>query len=177
MKIKPRLIIGLGNPSKEYEKTYHNAGFLFIDFLAEKGFEKGNLFVFTKDKNFVLIKPLVFMNESGRATSNAIKYFSSTNDKIRPEEVMIAHDDSDIALGDYKISFGKSSAGHRGVESIIKSLNTQNFGRLRIGIRKTGLFVKTQRAKAEEFVLKKISPKDLKKMSENFAEIKETLNV
>lgn len=169
MQINPKLIIGLGNPSDKYEKTYHNAGFLFIDFLAGDRFKKEKSFIFTKEENFVLIKPLVFMNESGKAVSSAIKYFSSSSDKIKSEDIMVVHDDSDIALGDYKISFGRGSAGHRGIESIMKTLSTKDFWRLRIGIRKK------PKEKAEKFVLKKITAGDLKILSEKFKEIKEKI--
>ena len=110
------------------------------------------------------------MNESGRAISAAIKYF-----KIKPEEILIVHDDSDIEIGKYKISFGRGSAGHNGVESIIKSLKTKDFWRLRIGIRPNIRINQSkisinQRLKASAFVLKKISKKDLKILEKVFEE-------
>ncbi|MCL5004652.1 MAG: aminoacyl-tRNA hydrolase [Patescibacteria group bacterium] len=163
MKINPavKIIIGLGNPDKEYANTYHNVGFLFIDYLL---------------KNPPIIKLLksdVFMNESGKFVSKTLK---KTN--IKPEEILIVHDDSDIEIGKYKISFGRGSAGHNGVESIIKSLKTKNFWRLRIGIRphirinqhKISI---NQRPKAAAFVLKKISKKDLGILEKVFEEAAE----
>jgi len=174
--ISPKLIIGLGNPSKEYEKTYHNVGFLFIDSLAKNGFKKEKSFSFAKEGKVVLVKPLVFMNESGRAVSEAVKYFSSSKNKVSPEEILIVHDDSDIFLGDHKFSLGRGSAGHRGVESIIKSLKTKDFSRLRIGIRPMDE-KETKREKAGDFVLKKISPRNLKMLSEEFKEISKIINV
>lgn len=87
----------------------------------------------------------------------------------KPEEVLIVHDDSDIALGNFKLSFGRGSAGHKGVESIINALGTKNFWRLRLGIRpqeRGGL--EAARKKAEEFVLRKISAKDRKTLGEVF---------
>ncbi len=133
-----KLIIGLGNPGKEYEKTCHNAGFLFIDYL--------------NDKQPIKIKTLksnVFMNESGIFIAKILKKTG-----LKPEEILIVHDDSDIELGKYKISFGRGSAGHNGAESVIKSLKTKNFWRLRIGVRPPE---KESRKKAGDFVLKKIS--------------------
>src|SRR3989344_4538649 len=113
---KIKLIVGLGNPGKEYEYTRHNAGFLFIDIL-------GNNF---KNKKIILAKTQAFMNESGRAVANLMK-----SRKIKPENLLVIHDDIDILWGDFKFSFGRSSAGHKGVESVIKTLKTRNFWRLR----------------------------------------------
>jgi PTH1 family peptidyl-tRNA hydrolase len=168
--IAPKLIIGLGNPAEEYAKTFHNAGWLFADFMAEGEFENAKNFAFSKEKGFIVVKPLTFMNDSGKAVSEAVKYFSGKK-KIKPDDILIVHDDSDIMAGEYKLSFGKNSAGHRGVESAIKALKTKNFWRLRIGIRKN------KKGKAADFVLKKMSPADMKKMSENFKEIKKSINV
>lgn len=148
MEIKPRLIIGLGNPGKEYEKTYHNVGFLAVDFFAKN------------PPISKLLKSNVYMNESGKFVVKTIKKI-----KAKPEELLIVHDDSDIELGKYKISFGRGSAGHRGIQSIIDSLKTKNFRRLRIGIRKKA------GEKAEKFVLKKISKNDLKVFKKLFSEI------
>lgn len=145
MEVKPRLIIGLGNPGKEYKKTYHNAGFLFIQYLMDKKPANSEFRI----QNSELLKSDVYMNESGKFVAKILKKHG-----VKPKEILIVHDDSDIELGKYKISFGRGSAGHRGVESIIKSFGTKNFWRLRIGIRKTA------KEKAGELVLKKISKKD-----------------
>lgn len=151
-----KMIAGLGNPGKEYEKNRHNAGFRTIDSLAKKikvSFrEDTKIFGASasakigKDK-ILLLKPLTFMNSSGKSVAAAAKYY-----KIKPENITIIHDDSDIPFGAFKLSFNKSSAGHRGVESAIKALRTQAFWRLRIGIRpKTG---KLSKLKAMDLVLK-----------------------
>jgi PTH1 family peptidyl-tRNA hydrolase len=157
MKINPRLIIGLGNPGKKYQHTYHNVGFLFIDYLKQKG----------KDKNFILLKPKTFMNESGKAVAAALKHFGA-----KPEEILVIHDDSDIELGKSKLSFGRGAAGHKGVQSIIDELKTsaqggsasggKNFWRLRIGIRrlKPKTYNLKPNLKAGEIVLTKITSTD-----------------
>ena len=180
-----KIIIGLGNPGKKYGNTYHNAGILFIDYLINKisakiknpaptgrgspnniGRQKSKVksFEFVKFNSLILVNPLTFMNESGKAVLAAIKYFSSKKEKIKPEEILIIHDDSDIELGNYKISFARGSAGHKGVDSIIKSLKTKNFWRLRIGIRLpkkvTSYKLQVTRTKAEDLVLKKIKKDD-----------------
>jgi len=169
MKIKPRAIIGLGNPGKEYEKTYHNAGFLTIDFFVENTPISNS----HPPAGGLIFKPLktdVFMNQSGSFVAKIAK-----KHKLKPEEILIIHDDSDIELGKYKISFSRGSAGHNGVESIIKALKTKDFWRLRIGIRpikskqKADLSAKTHQIKAGEFVLKKISKKDLEILEDVFA--------
>ncbi len=164
-----KIVIGLGNPGKKYEKTYHNTGFLAVDFLIKNisvssGLSKFRIpssknFGYVKIGKLVLIKPLTFMNNSGKAVKEAIRYFSA-----KPEEVLIIHDDSDINLGKCKVSFGRGSAGHQGVESIVKFLHTKNFQRLRVGVKQTG-------KKAEEIVLKKIGKNDLKIIEKVFKTI------
>lgn len=154
MKIK--LIVGLGNPGKEYEKTYHNAGFLAIDFFAD---------------NPPISRPLksdTYMNLSGGFVKKALKKY-----KANPEELLIVHDDSDIEFGKYKLSFGRGSAGHKGAESIIKSLGTKNFWRLRIGIGKklkADFPAKVRKMKAGDFVLKKITKTDMEILEKVFNE-------
>lgn len=169
------MIIGLGNPGEEHEKNRHNAGFMALDMLAKK--LKANLKEETKfsgqfslvkigkDKT-LLLKPLTFMNNSGKAVAAAAKFY-----KIKPENITVIHDDSDITFGNFKISFNKSSAGHRGVESVIKALKTQKFRRARIGIRpKTGRLAKL---KAMDLVLKNFSPAEEKELTKT---IKAALN-
>ena len=148
-----KLIIGLGNPDAEYESTYHNVGHLFIDFLDHKKLSP---------KPYSL-KTTVYMNESGKFVKEALK-----NHKAKPDSLLIVHDDSDIALGKYKLSFARNAGGHRGVQNIIDQLKTNAFWRLRIGIRPLREKV---RAKADELVLKKISPANRKKLEGVFKEI------
>jgi len=197
-----KIIIGLGNPGKEYEKTCHNAGILFIDYLINKipaeikNPAKGEIrsphfqqveadqerqkskvknFEFVKFNFLILANPLTFMNESGKAVLTALKYFSSKKEKIKPEEILIMHEDSSIELGEYKISFGRGSAAHKGVESIIRSLKTKNFWRLRIGIspikKVTSYKLQVTRTKAEDFVLKKIKKSDWLALQQVFESI------
>lgn len=147
-----KLIIGLGNPGKEYENTRHNLGFLFIDeienFLPAGDAPKGQ-----KNKKIILAKTQTFMNKSGAAVLSLLKKF-----KIKPENVLVVHDDIDILLGKFKLSFGRRSAGHKGVESVIKTLKTKNFWRLRIGIQPK----QATRTKANKIILKKLTPGELK---------------
>lgn len=135
-----KLIIGLGNPGEKYKKTRHNIGFVTIDCLAEivdiesLSFDnKFNSLIadFTlKDKKLILAKPQTFMNNSGLAVSKIADYFN-----IKPENIIIIHDDLDLELGQIKIQKNKGSAGHKGIESIINHLKTKEFYRIRIGIK------------------------------------------
>ncbi|OGY64965.1 MAG: hypothetical protein A2214_01600 [Candidatus Harrisonbacteria bacterium RIFOXYA1_FULL_48_8] len=152
MDLKLKLIIGLGNPDKKYANSYHNVGFLFVDYL-----DKG-------------IKSEVYMNESGKFVAKELKKAGA-----KPEELLLVHDDSDIGLGKYKLSFGRGAAGHHGVESAQAALKTKNFWRLRIGIRPIGpispIGIIKPRKKAGEFVLKKISAEDKKILERVFEEV------
>src|SRR3989344_7663559 len=171
-----KLVIGVGNPGKVYENTYHNAGFLLIDYLLSKKPAIPN-FEFRISK---LLKPDVYMNESGGFVKKALKRKSS-----KPEEILIVHDASDLALGSWKFDFDRGSAGHKGVASVINALGTKKFWRLRIGIRpkiseraprkKADLPAEARRAKAGEFVLKRIGVRDKKALERGFEEIGERL--
>jgi len=161
--LKYKLIVGLGNPGHDYEGTYHNAGSLFIENSYPKvRFKTVKNFAYAKKGNMAIVKPLTFMNESGRAVAAAIKYF-----KIKPAETVIVHDDSDIEIGKYKLSFGRGSAGHNGVESVIRELKTKEFSRLRLGV---GKETANKKIKAGEFVLRKIGERDYQFLESAFRE-------
>jgi len=150
---KIKLIVGLGNPGKEYERTRHNVGFLFIDKLTPH----------LNGLKVKIAKPQTFMNKSGTAVLALIKQL-----KTKPENVLIVHDDIDISWGNFKLSFGRSSAGHKGIESVIKSLKTKNFWRLRIGIQPIrqaqGKPALKKRVPADKIILKKFTSGELKEL-------------
>ena len=134
------IIVGLGNPGKEYKNTRHNLGWLFLETLQnQSGLEftpwkklikvKGEISQ-SLGKKFLLLKPQTFMNESGQSVSAALRYY-----KIKPANLVVAHDDLDLPVGSFKIQTNRGAAGHHGVESIIASLGTKNFTRLRLGIK------------------------------------------
>ncbi|MEK7195387.1 MAG: aminoacyl-tRNA hydrolase [Patescibacteria group bacterium] len=155
-----KLIIGIGNGGAAYENTYHNAGIVALRKIAEEaaGGEKfkkhSDLFRYLKKNGFVFVESMVFMNESGLVVAESKKKFG-----VKDEDMLVIHDDSDIGLGKFKLSFDRSSAGHKGVESIIRRIRTKKFWRLRLGIRSHG-----SKAKAETFVLNKIKGADHKKI-------------
>jgi len=164
-----KLIFGLGNPGKEYEHTYHNAGALAVaSFAGKEGVvfvrPKGKHFAFAKAGGLIFALPAVFMNESGIAATEALRFF-----KLKPKDLCVVHDDSDIELGNYKVSFGRGSAGHHGVDSIAKTLGAAEFTRVRIGIRPNtppspSPLKRERRKKAGEFVLARISPAHKKEL-------------
>lgn len=147
-----KLIIGLGNPDPEYALTYHNVGHLFVEALiaAHPHTERKML---TTD---------AYMNESGACVERALKKY-----RLKPADLLVVQDDSDIPIGSWKISFGRNSGGHRGVQNVIDHLRTNGFWRLRVGIRP---LAEKRRQKAEDLVLKKIAPADRKKIDAVFAE-------
>ncbi len=166
------LIIGLGNPDPALEETYHNAGALAVQWIAEhapdgtpapKFRAYHGLFAYAKVGDQIFIRPLVFMNESGRAVKEAMRVFDA-----KTKDIAVIHDDSDLAIGELKYSSGGSSAGHKGIQSIIDHLKTDDFFRVRIGIREKN---ESHRKKAGEFVLSPITASDRALLEEVFAAI------
>ncbi|MFA6552849.1 MAG: aminoacyl-tRNA hydrolase [Patescibacteria group bacterium] len=144
------LIVGLGNPEPEYADTRHNFAVTALKPLAES-FENKFDSLFTKlTSNVFLSLPQTFMNESGKSISQIIKFY-----KIPAENIWVVHDDVDLPLGKIRNSFNSSAAGHRGVQSIIDHLGTQNFWRIRLGIGRPPEHIPT-----ETYVLQKFSLDD-----------------
>jgi len=138
-----KLIVGLGNPGRQYEKTRHNAGFLFLDELASKfgcvwvsdpRFQ-GVLSEYNASMGKVtLLKPETFMNRSGQSVGKIVRYY-----KIMPEEILVVHDELDLDAGIVKLKKGGGHAGHNGLKDIIAHLGSRDFCRLRIGIGRPGV--------------------------------------
>ena len=162
-----KLIVGLGNPEKKYEKTRQNLGWRVIDYLSEKnGAEpfrlekKFNALVADGEldgQKIILAKPLNYMNNSGQSVRAIVDYF-----KIAPADIIVVHDEIDLPLGEIKVQENISSAGHKGVQSVIDQLKTQEFKRVRLGIRPGPKIIQ----KAEDFVLEKFSPEEEKSVEE-----------
>jgi peptidyl-tRNA hydrolase, PTH1 family len=144
-----KLIVGLGNPGNEYKTTRHNAGFMAVDFLAEKKglawkMDKKFNALIIKDGDTIYLKPQTFMNESGISIQAVLAYYKllpktlgvmTKKESDLSDVLTVIHDDLDVDFGKTKESVDSRSAGHRGVESIINHLKTKNFRRIRIGIR------------------------------------------
>ena len=157
-----KLIVGLGNPDKKYEKTRHNVGFMVVDnYLGEvKWQEKYNAKYYKKiinDETVIFVKPLTYMNNSGNAVREFVNFYN-----IDMNDILVIQDDLDIELGSYKLKNNSSSGGHNGIKSIIKSLGSDSFNRLKIGIyEETNL-------DTIDYVLKKFSKKSLEKIENNY---------
>jgi len=140
-------IVGLGNPGKDYELTRHNTGRLA---LAD--------FVKSEPKGVKIIFPETFMNDSGKALKNII------TSKKMAEKLIVVHDDLDLPLGRFKIVFGKDSAGHKGVESVIRNIKTKDFIRIRVGtspVTPSGKIRKPPAKKVLAHIIGKFKPKEL----------------
>ncbi len=171
------LWLALGNPGPEYEHTYHNAGRLAFDYLLPKAEfepESRKRFEFARAGGRIYVRPLSYMNESGPAAAAALRHFQAS-----ARELLVFQDDSDLPLGSFRISCGSGAAGHHGIESLLASLKTRDFCRVRIGIRPrvpAGVPAEARsRAKAGEFVLRKISAADRKKLQSVFREIEKVI--
>ena len=132
-----KLIAGLGNPGKEYEKTRHNCGFMVIDELAEKcssasfTMKWNAMIAHTRihGESVLLMKPLTYMNNSGAAVAQAVHYYH-----IEPKDILIIHDDMDLPVGSVRIRTKGSAGGQKGMKSVLQALVTQDIPRIRIGV-------------------------------------------
>jgi peptidyl-tRNA hydrolase, PTH1 family len=130
------LVVGLGNPGREYARNRHNVGYLVVDELARRhdgtwrSKFSGQLAEIRLDGHKVaLLKPETYMNESGRAVGAAARYY-----KVEPGEVLAIHDEGDFELGRLELKVGGGLAGHNGLRSIAQHLKTKDFLRLRVGV-------------------------------------------
>lgn len=165
-----KLVVGLGNPGEKYQNTRHNLGFMLVDKLAKEidapawTYSKNLQGFYTKvdvnGEQIELMKPATFMNQSGKS----IAYAQDKHpEELKPEDIIIIHDDLDLVLGKIKVRMGGSGAGHHGVESVIKELGTDQFIRVRLGIgneRSHSGEHKRNSFSAEKFVLEEFLPKE-----------------
>jgi|SRR5919198_5573749 PTH1 family peptidyl-tRNA hydrolase len=134
------LVVGLGNPGREYERTRHNAGWLVLDELARRldgswrsKFSGKLAEVRLDDSRLALLKPETFMNDSGRSVGAAARFF-----KVEPAALLVVHDDVDLEPGRLQARAGGGLAGHNGLRSLAQTLGAQDFLRLRIGVGRPG---------------------------------------
>jgi peptidyl-tRNA hydrolase, PTH1 family len=134
-----RLVVGLGNPGPRYERNRHSVGFMVVDALAavdasfawerSSRFESAIAKGWLDGKPTVLLKPMTFMNLSGRAVAPAARFYD-----IEAERILVVHDDVDLELGRLKLKRGGGDGGHKGVRSIAQELGTKEFYRVRLGV-------------------------------------------
>ncbi len=158
-----KLIVGLGNPGKEFEKTRHNAGFIMLDALAnannvnidKKQFNGMYAEFFYNEQKIILLKPYKFINLSGEVIRDFVNYF-----KINIDDVLIICDDFNINVGNVKLKCTGSYGGHNGLRNIEMNLGTKNYNRLKIGISKNDLF------DIKDYVLSKFDDDEYEKITE-----------
>ena len=152
------VIVGLGNPGKEYETTRHNAGRSAVELLAKQ--EGCDEFIFNKTSNALVAKgavegenatlvlPETMMNLSGKAVAAFVKSPKAA------KNLLVIHDDLDLPIGVIKMVFGRGSGGHKGVESVMRAIKTKDFARIRIGVAPAGKKNQAKKLKDEEKVIK-----------------------
>lgn len=165
-----KLIVGLGNPGKEYDKTRHNVGFMVVDnyinhlnvsdSLWKKKFNSLYLQTDINGEKVIIMKPLTYMNLSGQAVKEVVDYF-----KIRISDILVISDDLDLFVGNFKLKEAGSSGGHNGLKNIALCLGTENFKRLKIGISKDSSI------DIKDYVLGRISREELSTFDNLFKEL------
>ena len=162
-----KLVVGLGNPGKEYDNTRHNIGFMLVDkYLGDVKYKdkfNGLFYEINGNEKVIFVKPQTYMNNSGECVSKFVKYYD-----IKMEDILIIQDDLDINVGKYKFKINSSSGGHNGIKSIISHLGNDKFFRLKIGISNT------RKDDVIDFVLGKFSKEDLNNI--NFDELKNAID-
>lgn len=175
-----KIIVGLGNPGDKYRRNRHNIGFMFLDWLTASGgdwkFSRKFGALILEQSDQVLIKPMTFMNDSGSAVRSFLDYYCLlpkkfgifTNQNSDLSQILtVVHDDLDLTFQRIKVSYNSSSAGHRGVESIIRHIKTKNFKRVRLGI--SNEF--RSKLPTEKFVLQNFSGDELKELNNLFQKV------
>lgn len=183
-RIMSYIILGLGNPGEEYESTRHNVGFMALNMFAKKygateWKKDGVRNAFTskalcEDEKVQLIKPLTFMNKSGFS----VKDLAGSAKKI--EKMVVIHDDLDLPIGSMKIVFDRGSGGHRGVESIVKSVKSNAFIRVRIGVCPVtpgGKLKKPDHEKIVDFIVGEFKPAESLELKKVLKRVVEALTV
>jgi PTH1 family peptidyl-tRNA hydrolase len=165
-----KLVVGLGNPGAEYENTRHNTGRIVLDWVEKELGDKA------KKNKIKFLKPDTFMNSSGKAVAPLVKT------KKDLENLVVVYDDIDLPLGKIKISFNRSDGGHNGLGSIIKSVKSQEFLRIRVGVSPATSKGVAKKPKGDKAVLnfllgnfKKSELDEIKKLSKKVAEAIETI--
>ncbi|HEY6584667.1 MAG TPA: aminoacyl-tRNA hydrolase [Gaiellaceae bacterium] len=169
------LVVGLGNPGRQYEQTRHNAGWLVVDELARRHdgsfrskFSGQLAELRLGELKLALLKPETFMNDSGRSLAAAARFF-----KVEPEDMLIVHDDVDLAEGRLQARQGGGLAGHNGLRSVANALGSQEFLRLRIGVGRPG---RGDRRSVADFVLTPFEPEtDVDELISRSADAIETM--
>lgn len=154
------IVVGLGNPGAKYPGTRHNIGFDVVDNLARKhgieiGQQKWDAFsvrIMLGEANVLLVKPQTYMNLSGKSVVRFVDFY-----KVSPERIIVVHDDLDMSPGRLKLVLGGGAGGHNGIRSIVSSIGTEGFFRLKIGIGRPGHGDTPKEIPVERYVLTSFS--------------------
>lgn len=166
--MKKKLIVGLGNPGKEYIDTRHNIGFDLLDFLDINDYKSkfNALYKEVRYEDYIiyLVKPLSYMNLSGKVVNDFVKYFD-----IDINDILIIQDDLDMVLGKIKFIYNSNHGGHNGIKDIINHLKTKEFLRLKIGISKDNNF------DIKDYVLGKFSSDEKDAINNSYMKLKDLI--
>lgn len=173
-----KLIIGLGNPGDKYKNTRHNAGFMALDFIrADFGFEDFKLAEkhksqisqgFIGSQKVMLVKPQTYMNLSGRAVQSLVSFY-----KLKPQDVIVIFDDVDIESGKLRVRSSGSAGGHNGIKSMIECLGSDEFIRIRIGVKPMNDF----KGDLSSYVLGQLTDEEAGLMNQNIQKIPRLLDM
>ena len=167
-----KLIVGLGNPGVQYEKTRHNAGFWFVDGLRVPGWAKEAKFrgevasCLIFGRQCLLLKPTTYMNRSGLAVAGLARYY-----RIEPQEILVAHDELDLEAGELRLKKNGGLAGHNGLKDIAANLGSREFTRLRLGIGRP------DRQKVVDYVLSEPPRAERLRMEASFEKVYECMDL
>lgn len=161
-----KLIVGLGNPGKEYENTRHNIGYMFLDYVTNnhefslnKRFNAMEYETNINGEKLLFIKPVTFMNLSGESVIKYVNYY-----KLKNDDVLVIQDDLDMETGKYKLMFNHGDGGHNGIKNIILNLGSREFLRLKIGISKANIDTK-------DYVLGKFNKEEIDILNKTFQKL------
>ena len=169
-----KMIVGLGNPGKEYENTRHNLGFMFLDYLEEKynfkiSTKKFNALIgeiFLNNEKIIFVKPQTYMNLSGQAVQKAKEFY-----KIDSKDIIVIFDDLDIPFGEVRYKQNGSGGTHNGMKNIVQMISTKEFPRIKIGIGN----IKHEKQDLKDFVLEKFSKSQKEEIEDIFEKAYEKL--
>lgn len=169
------IVVGLGNPGAEYAGTRHNIGFCLVDQLVAH-YEPGASFKEKYQAHYCAVsyggvkihcvKPMTYMNRSGQAVAQFVRFY-----KVMPAQILVIHDDLDMSLARIKLVKGGGAGGHNGIKSIVASLGTNDFHRLKIGIGRPGQGDVHKDYPVEKYVLSSFTSGDIKTLESRYAEI------
>ncbi len=170
-----KLIVGLGNPGLQYEKTRHNIWFVMIDtfvdinklgsFSYDSKYKSELLTATIDDEKVIFCKPQTYMNRSGDAVAPLAQFY-----KITPKDIIVIHDEIDFVTGRIALKVGWSAAGHNGLKSLIERLGSPDFARIRVGVDRP-----THNAMVADYVLSTFKPEEKKLLEEKYSEVEKII--